>query len=437
MNRTACAYSPTSNKVVVVSRASNSGYATVGTVSGTTITFGTAVEFSTIVHDDSSSTLDICWGDSSNDYFLIVWRASNTDYLEGAIVTGISGTVPSFHTMRIDATNSGFPTAAWSTAKSRWIVMYMGAASNKGFARSVSWNGSSTGIGGQYAPVGGLINKVDLCYDSNADRFAALFRYSSDSNKLQSIVLKINANNSLGWGSVQTVMDPTVAESPGIMYEPISQNVIGVYRNDSLNNKLYAIVGKINANTDQIAWQDHLDLGATANSISTNECYRIPIIYDANAGKFMIFYQATTNYLHMVLAQYNSAGTGLQTMSNTVIQSGGADFSAQWPGACMDTTANRAVLSYSPSNGQGAKVQIVRPPSTDLTTENFIGFSKEAYTNGQTATVKVVGNITTQSGLTPAQKYYVQNNGSLATTSEEPIVIAGKALTSTSLLIKG
>ena len=45
MNRTACAYSPTSNKVVVVSRASNTGYATVGTVSGTTITFGTAVQF--------------------------------------------------------------------------------------------------------------------------------------------------------------------------------------------------------------------------------------------------------------------------------------------------------------------------------------------------------------------------------------------------------
>ena len=436
MNRTACAYSPTSNKVVVVSRASNTGYATVGTVSGTTITFGTAVQFSTIVHDDAYSALDICWGDSSNDYFLITWRASNTDYLEGAIVTGISGTVPSFHTMRIAATNSGFPTAAWSTAKSRWVVMYQGLASNKGFARSVAWTGSSTGIGGEYSPVGGLISKIDLCYDSNADRFVALFRYSADSNKLTSIVVKINANQSLGWGSVQTVMDPTVAESPGIVYDPDAQNVIGVYSNDSLSNTLYTIVGKVNANTDQVTWQDHTNLGVTANSISISECVRIPIIYDANSGKFMIFYTATTNYIHMVLAQYNSAGTGLQLMSNTVIQSGGSNFLAQWPGACMDTTTKRAVLSYSPSNGQGAKVQIIRPPSTDLTTENFIGFSKEAYTDGQTATVKVVGNITTQSGLTPAQKYYVQNDGSLATTSEEPIVTAGRALNSTSLLIQ-
>ena len=154
-------------------------------------------------------------------------------------------------------------------------------------------------------------------------------------------------------------MDPTVAESPGIVYEPVSQNVIGVYRNDSLSNTLYAIVGKVNANTDQVTWQDHLNLGVTSNSISIAECVRIPIIYDANAGKFMIFYQATTNYLHMVLAEYNSAGTGLQLMSNTVIQSGGSNFLAQWPGACMDTTTKRAVLSYSPSNGQGAKVQIL------------------------------------------------------------------------------
>ena len=137
----------------------------------------------------------------------------------------------------------------------------------------------------------------------------------------------------------------------------------------------------------------------------------------------------------MVLAEYNSAGTGLQTMSNTVIQSGGSNFLAQWPGACMDTTTKRAVLSYSPSNGQGAKVQIIRPPSTDLTTENFIGFSKEAYTNGQTATVKVVGNTTTQSVLTTAKLHYVQNDGTLATTAQVPSVIAGKALSATSLLI--
>ena len=82
--------------------------------------------------------------------------------------------------------------------------------------------------------------------------------------------------------------------------------------------------------------------------------------------------------------------------------------------------------------------QIVRQfAATDITTENFIGFSKAAYTNGQTATIKVVGNVTTQSGLTPGRQYYVQNNGTLGLAAATPSIEAGKALTATSLLIKG
>jgi len=67
---------------------------------------------------------------------------------------------------------------------------------------------------------------------------------------------------------------------------------------------------------------------------------------------------------------------------------------------------------------------------------SFLGFSDAAYSNGATATIKVVGNTTTQSGLSPATKYYVADDGTLTTTSiENPY--AGKALTATSLLIKG
>ena len=74
-------------------------------------------------------------------------------------------------------------------------------------------------------------------------------------------------------------------------------------------------------------------------------------------------------------------------------------------------------------------------PATDLTLENFIGFSSAAYTNGQTAKINVVGNTTTQSSLTPGKKYYIQNNGSLDLTPDDPSVVGGRALTSTSLLI--
>ena len=75
--------------------------------------------------------------------------------------------------------------------------------------------------------------------------------------------------------------------------------------------------------------------------------------------------------------------------------------------------------------------------STNLTAENFIGISDGAYSNGQTATVQLIGSVDdAQSSLTPGQKYYVQNDGTLSTTADSPSVLAGTAIASTKLLIK-
>ena len=69
-------------------------------------------------------------------------------------------------------------------------------------------------------------------------------------------------------------------------------------------------------------------------------------------------------------------------------------------------------------------------------TSDFVGFASQAYTNGQTATINVVGNTATKSGLTAGTKYYVQNDGSLGTTAGSHSAVGGIALSSTKLLIK-
>ena len=75
--------------------------------------------------------------------------------------------------------------------------------------------------------------------------------------------------------------------------------------------------------------------------------------------------------------------------------------------------------------------------SSTLEAGNFIGFSKAAYSNTDTATINVVGNTTTQSSLTPGSKYYVRIDGTLNTTADSRHTVeAGTALSSTKLLIK-
>jgi hypothetical protein len=73
---------------------------------------------------------------------------------------------------------------------------------------------------------------------------------------------------------------------------------------------------------------------------------------------------------------------------------------------------------------------------TNDLTGNFIGFSEGSYTNGQTANITVVGGTNTAvTSLQSGSRYYIQLTGSLGfgyTTN-----IAGQALSSTSILVKG
>jgi hypothetical protein len=76
--------------------------------------------------------------------------------------------------------------------------------------------------------------------------------------------------------------------------------------------------------------------------------------------------------------------------------------------------------------------------STNLTTENYIGISNAAYTNGQTATVQIIGAVDdAQSGLTAGQSYFVTRLGGLSLTPETPSVFAGTAISTTKLIVKG
>ena len=75
--------------------------------------------------------------------------------------------------------------------------------------------------------------------------------------------------------------------------------------------------------------------------------------------------------------------------------------------------------------------------TTNVTANNFLGFSADAYTNGQTVTIKTVGNVdANQTGLTTASKYYVTTRGELSLTADDPSVYAGLSLSSTSIAVK-
>ena len=103
----------------------------------------------------------------------------------------------------------------------------------------------------------------------------------------------------------------------------------------------------------------------------------------------------------------------------------------------LSTAYDLSTASFSSENYiHGAYYHsIAFSPGGSINNDNYIGISQGSYTNGQTASIKVIGAIdTNQSGLTPNALCYVTDAGSITSTSTG--IIAGQALTPTTVLIK-
>ena len=74
----------------------------------------------------------------------------------------------------------------------------------------------------------------------------------------------------------------------------------------------------------------------------------------------------------------------------------------------------------------------------NLTADNFLGFAAHTYADTQSALVNSTCTVDrNQTGLTAGQTYYVQTDGTLGTTAGDPSVVAGTAISTTSIIVKG
>ena len=158
------------------------------------------------------------------------------------------------------------------------------------------------------------------------------------------------------------------------------------------------------------------------------------IVFDEDKNCWIIHWRGTTspNANTGVIGIVKYDGTSLSKITAAVFDSGNSRYFAN----TYDPDTKTSLVAYQDSTNDGQVIVIV-PNHDTLRDNNFIGFAQAGYSNGATAKVSVVGNQSTHSSLTPASTYYVQPNGTLATSAGSPSVEAGIALSSTKLLIKG
>ena len=377
----AIVYDANAQKVVIAyqdSGNSDRGTAVVGTVSGTSISFGTPVVFETgdtlyisAAYDTNAQKVVICYRDEGN-----------TDR-GTAIVATVSGTSISYGSPVIFETDRTSDIAAvYDSENQKVVVAYLDRGDFKGKCAVGTVSGTSISFG-------------------------TIEEFESSSQSPYN--LKTTA-----------------------IYDSNSKKIVIAYRANSNSFQATAIVGTVSGT--------NISFGAkvTFGTMDSSTRRHLSAAYHTNRNKVVITYHDANNSFYGTFAVGTVSGTSISFSTPVVFE---ASESRYETAAAYDANAQKVVAAYPDYGNNNYGTSIVFSPesvSTNLTSENFIGFSDAAYANTQTATIEVGSAINNgQSSLTIGQQYFVQTNGTIGTTAADPSVIAGTAISATEIIVKG
>ena len=365
-NFTSIAYDANANKVVVVyhKTTTNDGVVQVGTVSGTSISFGSENVFSS-----TQISYNAIRYDSSANKLIIAWYSPNDTILKVTVGT-ISGTNMTFGAVVTTASPSSFPIGLVYDANANKTLLCYTGPNSYGYAAVISVSGTTASIGTPAPFVSESVLDVTAVYDSSNNKTLIVWR---------------KASNSHSAAIVATISGTSVTFGTAAVLVSADTRYFGASFDTTVNKAI-------------VAYRD----------------------YSSSSSKSV---------------QGTISGTSVTFTSPVTYLTASTDYNA----LAYDPDSERTIFAFD-DNGNSSKGTSLLYSSTtlatNLTTENYIGISDAAYSNGATATIQLVGTVDdAQSGLTAGQSYFVQDNGSIALTPDTTPVFAGTAISATKLLI--
>lgn len=417
------AFDSSQNKIVIAYRdSSNSSYGTavVGTVSGTSISFGTPVVFSSVSSDYIAATFD-----SNSSKIVIGYRGAVGR--GKAIVGTVSGTSISFGTEEQFESGSTEKVAITFNSSVNKVVISYADAGNSEYGKAIvgTVSGTSISFGSETTFNSAVTQETKIAYDSNSDTVVIAYKNQGNFSYGTAIVGTVSGT-SISFGTAVVFLS-AIVQHTSITYDSSAQKVVISY-GDGTGGNYYgrAIVGTVSGTSISFGSQ------GTIQSANTNNT---SISYDSNANKVVVSYSEGSPTYAGALRVGTVSGTSITFGSEVTFNSATTDNI----GSGFDSTSNKVIIAYRDSGNSNYGTSVVfqnASTETNLTATNFVGITDQAIANTATGSVVVEGGVTEKlSGLTTGSTYYVQNDGSLSTTSSS--VTAGKALSSTTLLLKG
>jgi len=421
---TAATFDTANGKVVIAYRDngnSNYGTAIVGTVSGTSISFGSAVVYASSASYDPALTYD-----STNGKVVIAYRDSGNSQYGTAIVGTVSGTSISFGSAVVfESSDTRDADAIFDSTNNKVVITYRDSGnSNYGTAIVGTVSGTSISFGSAVVFESAGCYNSSATFDSSNGKVVVAYRDDGNSNYGTAIVGTVSGT-SISFGTA-VVFNSATTTQIGAGFDSSNGKVVIAYRDGGNSEYGTAVVGTVSGTS--------ISFG-TAVLFTDSDGRFNTVTFDSNTNRIIISYYDDGNSNYGTAVEGSVTGTAVTFGSPVVFES--ADIGDK--SATFDSTNNKVVIAYNDNGNSAYGTAIVATStiSTNLTSENFIGFSDAAYSDGDTANIQIISSVDdAQSGLTTGSKHYVQNDGTLSTTAGDPSVLAGTAISGTEILIK-
>ena len=425
---TASAYDSTNNKVVVAYRDAanyNYGTAVVGTVSGDSISFGTPVVF-----ESDSITLRQITYDSTNEKIVIAYEDVGNSQYGTAIVGTVSGDSISFGTPTVfnaASTNGATCGMAYDSTNQKVVIGYRdGGNLNYGTAVVGTVSGTSISFGTPAVFESGNSYDISPIFDSTNDKVVIAYRDNGNSYYGTAVVGTVSGT-SISFGS-PVVFESAATYDMTAVYDSTNNKVVIAYRDNGNSNYGTAIVGTVSGT--------NISFG-TAVVFNSAGSYYNSTVYDSTNQKVVINYKDGGNLNYGTAIIGTVSGTSISFGTAVVFESANSIYIS----AIYDSTNQKVVIAYADSGNSNYGTSVVLSPTsfvTNLTAVNYIGIAAEAISDTATGKINIIGGVNEgQTGLTAGQTYYVQGDGSLGLSPAVPSVVAGTAISSTKLIVKG
>ena len=387
----------------------------VGTISGSSISFGSFTTFSTGTQiSDISLTYD-----STNNKCVVSYQFSaGTGQSKVATVDPSDNSI-TFGSAAQFSSESEQITSIFDDSSGKIVLAFRSKEAATEFnilarvgtvsGTSISWGTAATvsSVNSQWVSLGNDI-------DSNKIVFAYLAS-SQGKSKVGTV-----SGTSISFGSEATFTTNATYIS-SMAYHDALDKMILTYRDSGNSNYPTSVVGTVSGTSISFGTPVVLNsaYGGTFKRASA---------YNSSLGKVFTVYSPSGG---SVIQELTASGTTLVKGDTTAL---GQEAAFQ----CLNyiSSLNTMLITYrgTDSDGYASLLGFL----VNLTAENYIGIAATGAPDGQGAKINIKGAVDeNQSGLTAGQSYYVQTDGTLGTTPASPSVFAGTAVAATKLIVKG